>query len=377
MNRRLLLILGLITAGAVLLAIVTGRDRPDPEASGSSAELVPGLSHAINQVERIRLTAPEGDGVITIVRHRDGWTVSERDGYPVDAGQVRQLLIRLSEARTLEEKTADPAFYERLGVEDVTAENGSGVLVEIEGGADAALIVGKQEPRSGRGTYVRPREAAGSLLVDQTLDPGTRVADWVIRDIVDIPETAVSRLEVRHADGDVVEVLRDETGAFVLGNRPEGRELSAASGPATLARTLTGLRLDDVRASQEAEPPEDATTARFVTDDGRALTARLWQRDDSRLLTMNVSRAEPDNRPEESGPESGSDQDHEPDRAAGTPEPTGADPGDGPAQVTDAELRAQDERLSGWTYTIPVWKYDQINRRLEDLLAPAGDSEDG
>ena len=164
MSRRLLLILGLITAGAVMLAILTGRDRPDPEASGAAAELVPGLSHAINQVERIRLTAPEGDGVITIVRNRDGWSVSERDGYPVDAGQVRQLLIRLSEARTLEEKTADPGFYDRLGVEDVTEETGSGVLVEIEGGADAALIVGKQEPRSGRGTYVRPRDSAGSLL---------------------------------------------------------------------------------------------------------------------------------------------------------------------------------------------------------------------
>ena len=372
MNRRLLLILGLITAAAVALATLTGRDRHAEETSASSAELVPGLSHAINQVERIRLTAPEGDGVITIVRHRDGWTVAERDGYPVDAGQVRQLLIRLSEARTLEEKTADPAFYDRLGVADVTAESGSGVLIELEGGVDASLIVGKQEPRSGRGTYVRRSESSGSLLVNQILEPGTTIADWVVRDIVDIPETAVARIDVLHADGDKVHVRRDESGTFVLANLPEERELSAAGGPSTMARALTGLRLDDVRAAADDEPPEDATTARFITEDGRELTARLWQQDDTRLMAMQVSRAEPDEDAGDLVAEGMPDEDGD----AGA-----ADSGSGseeqPAQVPDAELRVQNERLSGWTFTIPAWKSDQINRRLEDLLAPAPESEDG
>jgi hypothetical protein len=374
MNRRLLLILGLVTAAAVVLAVLTGQDRRDPDSGALPAEVVPGLSHAINQVERIRLTAPEGDGVITIVRDREGWTLTERDGYPVDAGQVRQLLIRLSEARTLEEKTADPAFYDRLGVEDVSADGGSGVLVEIEGATDAALIIGKQEPRSGRGTYVRPSGAARSLLVDQTLEPGTRIADWVVRDIVDIPEADISRVDVLHADGDLVRVRRDADGTFVLGNLPEGRELSAASGPATLARTLSGLRLDDVRAAAEGEPPEDATTARFVTEDGRELTARLWQQGDTRLLAVDVSMAEP---PGEPGAETGSGEDSGAAAETAAVEDSGDSAEDEPAPVSDAQLRTQNERLSGWVFTIPVWKYDQINRRLEDLLAPAADTEAG
>ncbi len=365
MSRRLLLVLGLVTAAAVALAILTGRGGRDPEPVASSAELVPGLSHAINQVDRIRLTAPEGDGTMTLSRDRDGWTVEERDGYPVDAGKVRQLLIRLSEARTLEEKTADPAFYDRLGVEDVTGDSGSGVLVEIEGGVEAALIVGKQEPRSGRGTYARPKNAARSVLVDQALEPGTRIADWVVRDIVDIPETAVVRVDVLHADGNRVEIRRDEDGALVLGNLPEGRELSAVGGPATLARTLAGLRLEDVRATAAGEPPEDATTARFVTSDGRALTARLWQQDETRLLAMDVARA---------GDEGATDPDADEDTGTGPGEDTG--PADEADQVSDAELRAENQRLSGWTFTIPVWKYDQINRRLEDLLAPAAEPGD-
>jgi hypothetical protein len=362
MNRRLLLVLALMAAVAVVLVTLTGRSDRDPAREDASAILLPGLSHGINQVERIRLTAPSGDGVITLERHADGWSVAERDGYPADAGKVRQLLIRLSEARSLEEKTADPAFYERLGVEDVSSDSGSGVLVEISGGADTRLIVGKQEPRSGRGTYVRSADSAGSLLVDQELSPGTKIADWVVRDITDIPESRIVSVDVTHADGNVVEVRRDESGAFKLANLPDGREVSAANGPATLARTLSALNLDDVRKLAEGEPPADAARALFVTEDGRLITASLWEETEERLLALDIARAAP--APQDTG-------------AADAPSPETPATGEGPeaeeaavAQVTDAELDAERERLSGWVFRIPVWKYDQINRRLEDLLVP-------
>ena len=366
MSRRLLMILALMAAAAVVMVTLTGRSDRDPAQDDASTVVLPGLSHGINQVERIRLTAPSGDGVITLERHSDGWSVVERDGYPADAGKVRQFLIRLSEARTLEEKTADPAFYQRLGVEDVSGETGSGVLVEITGGSDARLIVGKKEPRSGRGTYVRPADSSGSILVDQELAPGTTIADWVVRDIMDIPESRIVSVDVLHADGDIVEVRRNETGEFQLANLPEGREVSAANGPATLARTLSALSLDEVRRLEDGEPPADAARARFVTEDGRQITARLWALDDDRLLALDVARTEvvseatvdPD-----AGTTDGQPASQQPDAEAAVP------------QVTQAELESERDRLSGWAFRIPVWKYDQINRRLDDILMPLPEPE--
>lgn len=44
-------------------------------------------------------------------------------------------------------------------------------------------------------------------------------------------------------------------------------------------------------------------------------------------------------------------------------------------QVTQAELESERDRLSGWAFRIPVWKYDQINRRLDDILMPLPEPE--
>ena len=68
------------------------------------------------------------------MRGEDGsWAVAEKDGYPADVEKVRQTLISLAEARIVEPKTANPDFYDRLGVEGVEDEAAGGLAVMLTG----------------------------------------------------------------------------------------------------------------------------------------------------------------------------------------------------------------------------------------------------
>ena len=44
-----------------------------------------------------------------------------------------------------------------------------------------------------------------------------------------------------------------------------------------------------------------------------------------------------------------------------------------PVMIDAEEVARQDARFSGWMYRLPVYKYEQIVRRMEDFLLPAAE----
>src|SRR5258708_21640240 len=53
------------------------------------------------------------------MHEKDGrWTVAERGDYPADVSKLRKLLLALSDAKIVEEKTSNPANYPVIGLED-------------------------------------------------------------------------------------------------------------------------------------------------------------------------------------------------------------------------------------------------------------------
>src|SRR5690606_15209121 len=127
--------------------------------------LLPGLTENLNDVERVTLVKAGGETVATLERGESGWTVAERQGYPADTPKLRQALIALGEARIVERKTATAALYDRIGVEDVAADEAAGLALSLAGGGSwPTLILGDAEGGSQR--YVRRADEAQSYLID-------------------------------------------------------------------------------------------------------------------------------------------------------------------------------------------------------------------
>lgn len=361
----------LVVLGAV--ALLAQYD-PQPPAPGGGL-LLPDLGEDLDRISRVSVIGAGSEPVATLVRGDDGsWTVAEKDGYPADVDKVRQTLIGLAEVRIVEPKTANPDFYDRLGVEAVEDEAAGGVAV-ILAGADTPVnvIVGNTEGTSQ--VYIRGADQAQSFLVDRNPDVGNETSDWLATEILAVSGTRMARVTVTHPDGEVVTVSKadSEQSNFDLDEIPPGRELQYASVANVMGNVLSNLNLQDVEPRTETEEP--VTVTEFVTFDGLAIIAESVEREDEPWVAFRAEYRPPAEEPETEG-----DPVQEADvaNAAGQVEDEVEADTEGTdiaaveteADGTDvaAEALALDQRLSPWRYRIASYQFDQMTRRLDDLL---------
>ena len=134
-----LLFLTFVVAGLVLM--VPGKT--SKESSIEQTVLLPGAAAQVNDIDWLRLTSGGKVTVTTLKREGSVWVVEEASAYRADWGRLKTLLTGLSQAEVVEAKTANPDYYPRLGVEDVSAPAAAGVMIEFSAGSGLpALIIG-------------------------------------------------------------------------------------------------------------------------------------------------------------------------------------------------------------------------------------------
>lgn len=363
-----LLVVTLVVAAVVLLLPgKTGR-----ESGFTRTPFLPELEAQVNDLAWLRIRGAGATVVATLERADNHWRVEEFHGYRADWKRLRTLLADLSRAEIVEPKTDNPDYYDRLGVEDISAADAGGVRIEFaEATGLPAVIVGKRpDGRSGR--YVRLANTAESALIDRDLDVPAAAEDWLEKDIVDVADSEVVEVEIVHSDGE--RVLARKASAddehFELQGIPEGREIRSAWTIDSLANALASLTLEAV-APQEAVDWEDATRFALVTADGL------------RIEVEGVAVGGEGNGGDGEAEAASSPAEHwirlqaglyqtALDSAVETPAEDEADVAAGPEQRA-AEIN---RRTSGWAYRVPKYKYDAMNKRMEDLLQAAenGDS---
>ncbi len=385
MNQRTVTVLAaaLVVLGAV--ALIAQHD-PRPPSPGGGL-LLPELADDLDEITRVTVVGAGSEPVATLQRGEDGgWSVAEKDGYRADAARVRHTLISLAEARIVESMTANPDFYDRLGVQDVSGEDAGGVAVTLTG-AESTLdvIVGDTEGASRR--YVRVADQDQSFLIDRDPEVGDETTDWLATGILAVPGSRMASVTVTHPDGEVVSVSKagPDQSNFDVEAMPEGRELQYASIANVMGNVLSNLSLQDVEPLTDTDVP--VTVTEWTTFDGLAIAAESFERDDEPWVAFRAEFRPPAETPgEDSEPgadadadlDSESESELEPAAADGADDASGeaaeaADDGDESADEDDgvdvaAEAAELDRRLAGWRYRIASYQFDQMTRRMDDLL---------
>ena len=376
MTQRTVTLLAAALAVLGVLALVAQYD-PQPPAPGGGL-LLPDLGEDLDRITRVSVTGAGSEPVATLVRGEGGdWSIAEKENYPADVEKVRQTLISLAEARIVEPKTANPDFYNRLGVESVEDDNAGGVAVMLTG-ADTPVnvIVGDSEGASQ--VYIRAADQAQSFLIDRDPEVGSEATDWLATEILAIPGSRMAQVTVTHPDGETVTVAKADSGQanFDVQDIPEGREVQYASVANVMGTVLSNLSLQDVEPLTGTDA--EVTRTQWNTFDGLVITAESFDRDDEPWVAFRAEyRPSADDAGTQDDADSEGDADSEDDAgsvgdADSQDESAQEDASANVAETDDVDIAAEalelDQRLAPWRFRIASYQFDQMTRRMDDLL---------
>lgn len=349
MSRQHFSIIAVLAAVVVALValLVPQRGGYDPGESGQA--LLPGLMDRVNDIDRVVISG-HGGTIATLSKGDGQWRVEELDGYPADWSRLQALLSDLAQMEIVEAKTANPEYYPRLGVEDLTAEGASGVRIDFSAADSAWAVIAGNEASLQYGQYLRIADQPQSVLVDRILDLSQETVDWADAEILDVGSGLVAEVSILHPDGERVRVskMSADDANFTLRTLPEGREPQSDWKVNSLANAYSGLRMEAVRRDPGAGD-QSPVEIKVVLFSGEGFRVQVFDQDDARWIRVI----------HESGPN------------PAAPEADAEEAPELPVAVADVE------RLEGWAFKVADSRLETMAPRLESLLKPLeGESGD-
>lgn len=309
--------------------------RQEPAASERVAAgrlAFPGLVDRLQQAARVNIT--HQGKTLTIERHGDVWGMADHDDYPVQATKLHTLLTGLAELRLTERRTADPAEFSRLGVEDPQAATATSTLVRVldgDGKPLAELIVGHQRVR-GEGdvpeqVYVRRPGEDQAWLAEGRIEADADPQLWFDRDLVNIDQSKIASVAITRGEQHLVLAARG--GKLAMTSPPDHPKLDEDK-LADIGHGLEFLSFTDVKPAA-AMPGQPLGQAVFTTTDGLSLTIDINKADKDIWARLAAS-------------------------------------GQGAAKTRAEQL---DRKFHGWAYQIGDYKLTALLPSIDDLKAPA------
>jgi hypothetical protein len=326
----------LLVAGVLVIAgsLWVSAQRHLERATLAGDPVLANLEKSLNDITEVHLS--KGDGTrTTLKKGATEWMVAERS-YPADSGRVRKLLLDLAGLKVVEEKTRNPEFYAQLGVEDANSPKASSTLVELVTPAKTyAVLIGK--PGEGENGFVRVAHAEASLLAHPLITVDADPRHWLDRTTVDIADNRIKEATIEPGTGPSYTATREAAQQdFKVTPIPKGRELSSSSAASELGSAFSSLQADDVRRAPAAPAAGAAGAAGakpdhavFRTFNGLELDVTGFVEGEHHFIAL-VARST--------------------------------------AKDSQAEAASINQRLQGWQFEIPSYKYQPMFRPLEELL---------
>jgi hypothetical protein len=287
-QRFIALLVAAVLAISAALLLSTQRNQPR-DAHGIA--LLPSLAAELDTVAAVSVRRASATPTATIRRQNGVWTVVQRGDYPADVSKLRKLLLALSDAKIVEQKTSNPASFPVIGVEDPSLPGSTGAEVSITArDGTHGVIVGKP---SGGGNFVRRTGENTSYSVEPGISFETEPRFWIESKLIDNSAAKIQSIEVRPATGSAYTVRRtaaaEET--FALDGVPPGRKPADSAALAPSPTLLSGLTVDDVAPVGDVDFSKPAV-ATVTLADGSIVTITGAVSGDKHWVRLQASKNE-------------------------------------------------------------------------------------
>ncbi len=253
-----------VAALAALSAAVYLSSRRNAAGEVHGLPLLPSLSGELNTVNTLSVLKGSPTPSVTIHKLGDAWTVVERANYPADVSKLRTLLLSLSDARIVEEKTSNPANYPIIGVEDPTKPGATGTQIEIlakVGKLD--VIVGKPAEQ---GSFVRRAGEKSSYVVEPAISVEAEPRYWIDTHLLDLSADKIQGIQFKPETGPGYTLRRvtepQPAPAAPAPSKPGNAAMAKSGAPNAAAAAPAAT----AAAPATPAPPAAAASSKFVLD---------------------------------------------------------------------------------------------------------------
>ena len=386
-NSKILLGLGIAAAAALAGALlVSGSRQPQPENAANLKYVFPELRERINTVKTVSLIGAEEKPLVTLEKREQGWVVVEKADYPADSGKLKAFLLSLAAAREQEAKTSIADRYAELGVEDIKAKDAKGVLIKLAGlDTPLELLVGNASSHRA-GAYVRKPDKPQSWLVSENLSADRDPLHWLDASLIDVSAARIADIELKKPGSAPLHVFKGKAADtnYQVADMPKGKEIAAPDSLTGLASTLSGFRFQDVLENKSVSQPAETSLlkASYRTFDGVSVDISAWRQDNKDYAdfkaSLNTEAAENAIKAELEKVNAKTEPEHKQNTGSnGQAIPASpselAEPDHGKYRqqrlaALTAEVEQLNARFAGRFFIIPAFKYDNMNKSLDDLL---------
>ncbi|MDP9082806.1 MAG: DUF4340 domain-containing protein [Pseudomonadota bacterium] len=267
-RRFVCLLTAAVLAISAALYLSTQRSLPrDPKGTA----FLPYLAREMNGVSELSIRKGGLTPTVTVQKHADQWTVKQRADYPADITKLRKLLLALNDAKIVEEKTANPASFPIIGVEDPASAGAAGSEIDIiVANGSHAVIVGKPV---GDGNFARRGGENQSYSIEPAIVFEAEPRYWIDNRLTDLAAANIQSIEVKPAGGPAYIVHRSGPGSapFLLDGVPAGRKPADATALAPSPTAYGAITAEDVAAASSIDFGKP-TVAAVTMSDGSVVT---------------------------------------------------------------------------------------------------------
>ncbi|ETR70956.1 MAG: hypothetical protein OMM_02849 [Candidatus Magnetoglobus multicellularis str. Araruama] len=339
----------------------------------------------VNDITHVTIQSDEG--TVQLGKVDDKWVVKSRYNYPVDFKKLIDFVKKWKEAkigRSFKASEASLARMQLIPPDNADAqEDQKGVRVTFKKDDDsviANIITGKvreNEQRASGGQYVRVGDTETVFLTDKNFKYMTKDSKgWLDKELLDIKDEDIQKIVYTDFEGKkVYTIQREKKGEDArLINVPEGRTPKKSEVNSTL-RALSSLRIEDVENPSEKQT--DKTTIDkmvFYLFNGKVITIypekKFKNNEDVHCLRVEVAfqkPPEPEKPKEEEPPVATDDVTPIPEEDAESEADDDKKEEKSPEELA-YEAETQNKEMSGWTYILAKWKYENFISNIEELL---------
>jgi hypothetical protein len=297
--------LAAVTVPVTALAVFLPSSQTTLGTAAGSGKLLPDLASKLGNGATLTITSASGK--VTLRHTSDtpgqGWVLADKGGYPVDAAKLKPILTGLTDLRGVAPKTARPALYSRLDLNDPGPGSvAHGVALTSATGAPlGSVILGRVKSDFASGghdeIYARVPGQDQTWLATPSITFPYAALDWIDRGVINLPADDIKQVTVTPKSATQslppFTLSRAKPGdKLALQDLPAGAKPKSDTAGTEVANALGGLTLEDVKPASQLSGQPDATL-HAATFAGLTVDLTATKQDGKIWITVAASGAKP------------------------------------------------------------------------------------